>query len=73
LTDFNRKYPGILGQIQFLCFDFDSFLHIHDFDTILNWLTNQSNDGKQKIIEFGSDIIQSYSLFIHRIKQVNYY
>ena len=69
LNDFNRLFPGILDQLQFLCIN--SFLHIRDFDTTLNWLTNQSNDGKQKIIEFDSDVIQSYSLFINRIKQVN--
>jgi hypothetical protein len=69
LNDFNRQFPGILDQIQFL--SFDSIFYVDNFDTTLKWMTKQSNDGKQKIIKFGHDVIQNYKLFIRRIKKVN--
>jgi hypothetical protein len=67
-NDFNRLFPGILDQIQFLTL-FTS-LNIDDFHTLMNWLTNQSNDGKQKIIESNKQQ-ESMEFAINHIKEVH--
>ena len=69
LNDFNRLFPGILNQLQFI--RFSASLNPEDIDILLNWLTNQqSNDGKQKIIQFPGDP-QRCVVLINRIKEVN--
>jgi hypothetical protein len=45
------------------------------FDLILNWLTKQSNNGKQRIIDFGGifwSAAEFVAIFISRIKEVKY-
>jgi hypothetical protein len=69
LNDFNKYFPGFIDNVQFIR-TWGTNHNNDEINIILNWLTKQSNNVKQKLLEF--HLYEKFmSIFNSRITEVN--